>query len=1190
MAVYRFEDLTDTTFQEMVQAVLLHLHPDLSLPPVRQPDGGHDAFQLQDDTGVKIFSAQVKWVKDQRQERDPVKWLEDVVKKEERNLRRMASQGTREWLLVTNVQGSSHPEVGMMDRLNTVLTRESRRLKIKMRAWWRNELSRAVDNAPSETKFAYLDMLTGADIVRAVMTTTFASEKKNKLTRVIKAAAHTQWDQDGEVRFKHGELNGVPIAKLFVDMPVSAAVGSTDSGLSGLRLLLGQRLEKPSVLLGAPGQGKSTLAQFVCQVYRAHFVQQASPLEPKNPDSHSNDPRVPYRVDLRDYARWVSGHDPFAAEGTPSGRGRSPLTSIESFLAHLLSHASGITIDADDVQFALDWLPSFVALDGLDEVAEVRVRAKVVSEIEEFASRCASYSASARLLVTARPSYTDVPEPHRDRFSYYELLPLTRDLREEYLGKWSRSQNLEERDIIELRRVFQSRTAENHVLELATNPMQLAILLYLMYRRGDSIPTNRTELYSSYMELFLDRESLMDEVVKNNRKLLERVTGYIAWHLHSEAESEGGTGRATRKQLIRLVRHYLLDLEEDPDIADSLFTAVTARVWVITSRTEGYFEFDVQPIREYFAARHLFVTAPDSSRDEGVDRFRRLLALMQRPYWLNVTRFMAGMFDDGVISTLADRVEDLIEGTVPQFWSRQVAGLLLTDGVFDAAARPRRRIIHRAFDDIGVVAALSQQRPSSAPIPLVHGGQATVDFLRSELTTNLHTPLSTLRAKLLSRYAVPAKPALTWWLQHLDTLTDTKDRRRWIELSWPLHISQSIPSDVASALADEDPSWIPLLVDIGIKPSIESDLATDMVQVVIRGEETAAHGKSFAADLALLTRPLFLRNRGARTDEDPDDVNADTRSIEQDRAYAAAIQRLRKYSDFGATFANALKIKPDRRYNTFRANEIANAVEVEYGRNWLSARIVIAAAADLTLELGVAARSRTTEPFGPSQAAAGILREFRNHSRDSQWWLEQRSHLEDELDRLVWLLGAATCAQNAILRDLMSAIIETLAECSAETAGRLVRAVDAVAMLDGVRRVERSIVFESLSESVPVAALLLPLVDAESSTAFSLEQLTRLFDDPALASSFAQRYWIDLAARNTLSLEDLMVLERFGPVARFPEFDGTFDPDLAEIILSEPSRYPATLLHAADKRVNEKTHLQPLAAVAEKEEWFSLPD
>ncbi|TFC44892.1 hypothetical protein E3T24_13855 [Cryobacterium sp. TmT2-59] len=61
-------------------------------------------------------------------------------------------------------------------------------------------------------------------------------------------------------------------------------------------------------------------------------------------------------------------------------------------------------------------------------------------------------------------------------------------------------------------------------------------------------------------------------------------------------------------------------------------------------------------------------------------------------------------------------------------------------------------------------------------------------------------------------------------------------------------------------------------------------------------------------------------------------------------------------------------------------------------------------------------------------------------------------------------------------------------------------------------------------------------------------------------------------------------------VPRFPEFDGTFDPDLAEIILSEPSRYPATLLHAADKRVNEKTCLQPLAAVAEKGEWFSLPD
>lgn len=1190
MAVYRFEDLTDATFQEMVQAVLLHLHPDLSLPPVRQPDGGHDAFQLQDSSGTKVFSAQIKWVKDQRQERDPVKWLEGVVKKEEANLRRMVSQGTQEWLLVTNVQGSAHPEVGMIDGLNKVLTREGRRLKIKMRAWWRNELSRAVDGVPPEIKFAHMDMLTGSDIIRALMTTTFTLEKKNRLTRIIKAAAHTQWDQDSEVRFKHGELHGVPIADLFVDMPVSAAIGPSESGLSGLRLLLGRRSEKPSVILGAPGQGKSTLVQFVCQIHRAHFVQQPSPLVAPVHAGISEDPRVPYRVDLRDYARWVTGHDPFAAEGVPSGRGRGALTSVESFLAHLLSRASGTDVDSDDVQFALDWLPSFIALDGLDEIAESKTRAKVVREIEEFASRCDSYSSSAQVAITARPSYTDAPEPRRERFAYYELLPLTRDLREEYLAKWSRSQNLDARDAIDLRRVFQSRTAESHVLELATNPMQLAILLYLMYRRGESIPTNRTELYSSYMELFLDRESLMDEVVKNNRKLLERVTGYIGWHLHSAAESEGGNGRATRKQLIHLVRHYLLDLEEDPDIADALFTAVTARVWVITSRTEGYFEFDVQPIREFFAARHLFVTAPDSSRAGGVDRFSRLLALMQRPYWLNVTRFMAGMFDDGVISTVADRVEDLIDDAKHPFWSRQVAALLLIDGVFDAAARPRRRIVQRAFDDVGIVAALSQHQPSSAKISLAHGGQATVEFLRTGLTSDLHCALAPLRARLLSRYAVRPKQALDWWLEHLETLTKSADRRRWIELAWPLHISQSIPHEVGSALAAEDPPLISLLLRIGVKPAQGSDLENRLVATVLQGDENLPHGKSFAADLALLTRPVFLRNRGQGGDDDFGDLNADVRTVQENKARAAAMQRVRKHSDFGAKLASALRIKRDRRGNTFRANEVANVIEVEYGPTWLSASIVIAAAADSSLELGVVARSKDVQPFGPARAAASILREFRNNGHDPQWWRDQHAHLDDDLDVLVWLLGTLTCTSDETLRNLLPLLTAAMHRSPQGALGKLVRAVEEIALLEGVRPRDSEVLSEALSVSPELATLLLPLAEVHNSLAFSSADFAELAKVPALLSSFASQYWNAVVAKRVVTLDDLTFLEQFGPAHRYPDFGGTFDTELAEIVLGEPARYPSTLLKAADNKVSDGSRLQPLAAVAEKDDWFLVPD
>uniref|UniRef100_UPI001B3C987F hypothetical protein n=1 Tax=Streptomyces yatensis TaxID=155177 RepID=UPI001B3C987F len=60
--------------------------------------------------------------------------------------------------------------------------------------------------------------------------------------------------------------------------------------------------------------------------------------------------------------------------------------------------------------------------------------------------------------------------------------------------------------------------------------------------------------------------------------------------------------------------NYLFDVEKDQSMFTDLFTAVTDRVWALTSKVQGTFEFDVQPLREYFAARYLTSTraAPTS--------------------------------------------------------------------------------------------------------------------------------------------------------------------------------------------------------------------------------------------------------------------------------------------------------------------------------------------------------------------------------------------------------------------------------------------------------------------------------------------------------------------------------------------------------------------------------------------------
>ncbi len=149
-----------------------------------------------------------------------------------------------------------------------------------------------------------------------------------------------------------------------------------------------------------------------------------------------------------------------------------------------------------------------------------------------------------------------------------------------------------------------------HIRELTRNPMQLAILLTLIHSVGYSLPDQRTELYSSYMERFLTREAEKSPAVRKHRPLLVRIHQHLAWILQSRAETaSGSSGSLTAEQLRELIAAYLREHEYSDAILDELFTGVLERVVVLVQRIEGFYEFEVQPIREFFCALHLYETS-----------------------------------------------------------------------------------------------------------------------------------------------------------------------------------------------------------------------------------------------------------------------------------------------------------------------------------------------------------------------------------------------------------------------------------------------------------------------------------------------------------------------------------------------------------------------------------------------------
>ena len=753
MASYQYEQLNDESFQQVSQSLLLKAFPDLQCFPVGQPDGGRDAiirfFETpRDTTGFILF--QVKFARRELNPSEGRAWLLRTLKDELPKVRRQIGKGAKRFVLVTNVAGTAHPETGSIDKLQALLDEH---IPIPAQAWWRDDLDRRLDDA-WDLKFVYPALFTGTDFLRLIVESS-PGESRERRRNAITAFLSDQFNSDREVKFKQAELEN-DILDLFTDVPMvprtpaekrqrsahqlAAAfrrAATPESGdddslrvlhwleialrgesrfggyfaleetwLGAASLLLDsdfQQAEPLVILEGAPGQGKSTIAQYICQVHRMRILsrRQSSAVDPTHLDSSL---RLPFKVELRDFATWLSGGNPFGTVNDGELQGASS-KSLEGFLSALVRYASGgSAFDVSDLQSILSSSPALIILDGLDEVAEIRQRQRVVEEITSAVARLNALATSLQVVVTSRPTpFINSTVLPSDIFATYSLGSLTRPLITQYADRWLKSRAIDEAEAKDVRQILDTKLDEPHLRDLARNPMQLAILLSLIHRRGISLPDKRTALYDNYVEIFFDRESEKAPVVKENRDLLIRIHRYLAWVLQADAEVDPESAAAARESatspsgsiaeqnLKKLLGEFLERDGSDPALVDELFSGMVERVVAIVSRVQGTYEFDVQTLREYFAARHLYETAPyspvgDERRGTISDRWS---ALSRNFYWLNVARFYAGCYSEGELASLIDDLRALSNDEAFRFTSHPqlLTATLLGDWVF--SQRPR---------------------------------------------------------------------------------------------------------------------------------------------------------------------------------------------------------------------------------------------------------------------------------------------------------------------------------------------------------------------------------------------------------------------------------------------------------------------------------------------------------------------
>ena len=700
MPDYDLSRLSPRSFEQLIQSLAIKVLGPGIVVFGDGPDGGREAtfeqklnYPSLDDFWSGYGVIQAKYRQRQGSTQDNGNWavqqLQDEIKKytDPSSSLRLPDY----FIYATNVVLTPSTHNGSKDRVLGILADFKRQTTLKGYAVWDYDQIRAFLDADQDVRTAYEAFITPSDVLARIIGLLEPTPSDLHATLVNfleKEFLRDQFVNLGQAG--HDSEESIPLATVFVDLPTSneherfgSSIHDDDFGVGEITVSVpneggfikdiltasSERLDPaalgpptmpnnleidsrgPSrsryVLIGGPGQGKTTLTQFICQIFRYSIIRQESrnTLAPETLqalsiiEQHCDIegihrlvvPRFPFKVILSDFARAL----------TPGAN--SQVHSVLDYLAQQVKIRTGHDVTVNDLRRFLSVYPSVMIFDGLDEVPASSNRRQVLDAIQDFWIDASGANADILAIATSRPQgYNEdfSPQFYRHR----QLAELSDELSWHYAQRLAavRYRSDEERRERVLGRLERA-VHDESTSRLMRSPLQVTIMAALVERIGQP-PQARWDLFRLYYDVIYDREVERSipasNILREYRPDIRSIHNRVGLVLQIDSERTGRTdAKLSRERFVSLVQTRLSEEGHEGDdlhsLSDQIVEAAAERLVFLVETESEQVGFEIRSLQEFMAAESLM---------DGVDQSirRRLDEIAAKPFWRNVFLFAAG--------------------------------------------------------------------------------------------------------------------------------------------------------------------------------------------------------------------------------------------------------------------------------------------------------------------------------------------------------------------------------------------------------------------------------------------------------------------------------------------------------------------------------------------------------------------